>query len=85
MSRLMCQQEGGIHFPCLVLMYEDRIEDSVHAGSVAEYSHRSCPPPYLLESSFNMVGSPYHLAEGRVLKLKTGEEFLDVGKETLHR
>lgn len=61
MSRLLRQQEDGIYFLCLVLMQKDRIEDSLHACSVAECSHGLRPSPHLLESCFNGVCCPHAL------------------------
>jgi len=84
MSRLLCQQENGIYFLCLVLMQKDRIEDSLHACSVTECPHRSRPSPHLLKSSFNVVCCPYTLPKYRVREEKACEEIVYIIKETLH-
>jgi hypothetical protein len=85
MSRLLCQQENGIRFICLVLVHKYRIKDSVHTRSVAEYPHGPCPPSHLFESPFDMVRRPYALTEGEIREFETGEKVVNVSKETLYR
>jgi hypothetical protein len=55
-SIVLCQQKKwGVGFLFQVFKRKDREHDSVNAGVITEYTHRTCPPAHFTESSLNGV------------------------------
>ena len=78
MSSVLCQHEDRVHSLVYVLVHQYSIEDPLNTCSVAEYAHGSCSPPHFPEPPLDGIGRPYRFPEVRILKLKTGEEILQV-------
>lgn len=81
----MCQQEWGCCFLFEIFVCEDREQDSVHTGSVAEGSHRSCSSPYFSEASFDSVGGPQFFGSQRCFDVLKGQQFGEVSGEAVCR